>query len=293
LIAIFATLLFSSAPAGIRAVGLDAFALGICRLGLASLGMTALLAWHWPRTREHLRQWNRRTTRALLLVGLTFGVHWALFFVSIKLGGAAIGAIGYSTYGVHLIVLGWVFGRGRVTAIDVVGLLLAAVGTWLLMPEFSLGNAQTLGLVIGILSGLACAFLPLLHQHYADIDGNLRAWGQFTFALVVFACLQPWAHWEQLDAGDVPLILYLGLVVAFIGHGMWVHATTALSTTTTSILSYLYLPLSLVMTSLTLGEQLSGRAMLGTALVLVANALVLGNGRRRGTLSLGRQALDP
>jgi len=284
LLALAATLLFSSAPASIRTVGLDSFALGICRLGLASLGMTTLLAWRLPQTRTMLAQWNWRTTRALFFVGLAFGTHWLLFFLSIKIGSAAIGTIGFSTYGLHLIVLGWLLGHGRVTPIDLVGLLLACAGTWLVMPEFRIENDQTLGLIIGILSGLAAAFLPLLHQHYADIHGNLRAWGQFTFALLVFACCQPWAQWNLFQTSDIPLILYLGLGIALVGHGLWVHATTALSTTTTSILSYLYLPLSLVVGYLTIGEQLAGRALVGTALVLIANALVLFNGHRRGML---------
>ena len=266
-------------------MGLDAFALGICRLGLASLGMTVLLACRWTETRSLLEQWNWRTTRALLFVGLIFGVHWVLFFLSIKIGSAAIGTIGFTTYGLHLILLGWLLGRGRVTGIDLVGLTLACAGTWLVMPELSLKNDQTLGLAIGILSGLAAALLPLLHQYYADIDVNLRAWGQFTFALLVFACCQRWAVWD-LQTHDVPLILYLGLGIALVGHGLWVHAITVLSTTTTSILSYLYLPLSLVLGYLTLGEQLAGRALLGTSLILIANALVLLSGHRRGTLNI-------
>ena len=248
--------------------------------------MTALLAWRWPQTQLAFARWDGRTWRALVLVGIAFGLHWLTFFLSIKIGSAAIGTIGFSTYGLHLIVLGWLLGRGRVTPIDVVGLGLACVGTWLIMPEFSLANDQTLGLAIGVLSGLFAAFLPLLHQHYADINGNLRAWGQFTFALPIFVGCLPWADWGRFQMSDLPLILYLGLGIALVGHGMWVHATTALATTTTSILSYLYLPMSLAVGYLTLGEQLSGRALAGTALVLVANALVIVGGHRRGTLKL-------
>ena len=285
LVALFATLLFASAPSSIRAVHFDTVALGICRLGIASFGMTVLLALRWPRTRTYLQQWNWRTTRALLLVGLAFGIHWLLFFLSIKIGSAAIGTIGFSTYGLHLIVLGWLLGRGHVSAIDLAGLLLACLGTWLLIPELSFDNERTVGLLIGILSGLAAALLPLLHQHYADIDGNLRAWGQFTMALPVFLCCLPLARWDYRPQ-DFLLVLYLGLGIALVGHGLWIHAITALSTTTISILSYLYLPLSLIVGYLTLGEQMAGRALLGTALVLLANAMVIASQHRRGTLKI-------
>lgn len=245
--------------------------------------MSAFLAFRRTTTGSLLQSWNSRTAKALLLVGLAFGIHWLTFFMSIKTANAAIGAIGFSTYGIHLIVLGWLFRRGRVIGIDVVGLVLACVGTWLLIPEFSFQNDHTIGLLIGIFSGFAAALLPLLHQHYADIDGNLRAWGQFTFALIVFGCLQPWAAWN-LQMKDVPLILYLGLGIALVGHGLWVHAITALSTTTTSILSYLYLPMSLLISFVALGEKMSGRALLGTGLVLVANAIVIYSQHRRGAM---------
>ena len=121
---------------------------------------------------------------------------------------------------------------------------------------------------------MAAAVLPLLHQRYADVDGNLRTWGQFTFALPVFLCFLPQAQW-QAQPSDLLLILYLGLVVTLVGHGLWIQAITVLSTTTTSVLSYLYLPGSLLFGYVALGEKLSGRMLLGTFCVLVANALVL------------------
>jgi drug/metabolite transporter (DMT)-like permease len=272
--ALVATLFFCSAPACVRSVGLNAYSLGIARLGLASLGMFAILGWQGKLAPGEVRNWPARTWRALLLVGLAFGCHWLLFFLSIKLASADIGAIGFSTYGIHLLFLGWLLGLGTVTAVDVGGLLLALVGTMLLVPEFNLRNEHTLGLIAGVLSGLAAALLPLLHQRYADVDNNLRTWGQFTFALPVFLVFWPLSDWH-LDSRDVALVLYLGLGIALVGHGLWIQATTALSTTTTSILSYLYLPSSLVFSYFAIGERLTARMLVGACCVLVANALVL------------------
>ena len=274
--AFFTVLIFSSAPACVKAVSLNTTTQGIVRLGLASLGMTLFLLARGKLTLAEFKSWDRRTWRTLLLVGFAFGIHWLLFFSSIKLANAAIGAIGFSTYGLHLLLLGWLLGFGKVSRLDIVGLLLACVGTYLLIPEFSFENNHTVGLTVGILSGLAAAVLPLIHQQNAQIDVNIRTWGQFTFALPMFFLLWPYTDWTIIPS-EIPLILWLGLGIALFGHGMWVHVTTELSTTTVSILSYLYLPMSLIFGYLALGdsEKLSGRMLIGTILVLIANGLVM------------------
>jgi drug/metabolite transporter (DMT)-like permease len=274
--AFLTVVIFSSAPACVKMVSLNTTTQGVVRLGLASLGMTLFLVAKRKLTWAEFKSWERRTWRTLALVGFAFGVHWLLFFSSIKLATAAIGAIGFSTYGLHLLLLGWALGFGKVKALDVVGLLLACLGTYLLIPEFSFQNDHTLGLIVGILSGLAAAVLPLIHQQNAHVNVHLRAWGQFAFALPLFFVLWPYTEWTIVPQ-EIPIILWLGLGIALIGHGMWVHVTTELSTTTVSILSYLYLPTSLIFGYLALGEseKLSGRMLVGTSLILIANALVL------------------
>ncbi len=282
--ALLATFIFASTPSCVRAVGLDTFSLGIVRLCMASLAMTLVLVVQRKLTVAKLRRWSPATWRAMAFAGLAFGLHWILFFLSIKIASATVGAIGFSTYGLHLIVLGWLFGYSRVTSIDLLGLALALVGTLLLVPEFSLQNQTTLGLAIGTLSGLAAACLPLIHQRYATVDVHLRTWGQFLFALLLFLCFWPFAHWETFDPDDLLLLLYLGLGITWIGHGLWVQVSSVLSTTTISILSYLYLPASLIICHLALGERLSGRMWIGTVLVLSANSLVLWNQARTRSL---------
>ena len=274
--ALVALLFFCSAPAGVKFVEMNAYTLGIARLGMASIGVLAMLTWQRKISWQQVRNWNKRTWQAMLLVGLAFGMHWLLFFLSIKWANADIGAIGFSTYGVHLLLLGWLLKLGRVTKLDLVGIALALLGTLLLVPEFTLANEQTLGLIVGVASGLAAAALPLLHQHYADVDNDLRTWGQFTFALPLFFLFFSKTDW-QVTPSDWLVVMYLGFGVALIGHGLWIQAITALSTTTTSILSYLYLPGSLLINFLVLGQQMTGNMILGAICVLIANALVLWN----------------
>ena len=231
-----------------------------------------------------LRTWRRRQWVALTYIGLAFGLHWLTYFQSIKLASAAVGVIGFSTYGVHLIVLSWLFGRDRPTLLELAGLAAACVGTLVLVPEFRLGNQQTLGLVWGVLSGLCGAFLPLLHQNYSEIDDDVRTWGQFTFALPLFMVLAPGADWT-MGTNDVLLVAYISLGVTVVGHLLWVQATTVLSTTSISLLSYLYLPGGLIFGYFAIGETLTGRMLIGAGLVFAANIVTLWTRARRGRLA--------
>ena len=282
--ALTATLIFASAPPCVRATGLDAVSLGIVRLALASGAMSVALILNGKLNLSLLRSLPARTWWSLVLVGAIFGVHWLLFLSSIKLASAAVGAIGISTYGLQLLLLGWILRFSRVSILGACGVGMATVGTLLLVAEFRFQDQLTLGLVLGILSGLAAACLPLLHQYHDTVDVELRTWGQFTFALVVFLGCWPFTQWETFQPRDIPLLLYLGLGVAWIGHGLWVKAVSSLSTNTTSILSYLYLPTTLAFGYVTLGETISGKMLVGTLMILVANALVVYSQARNRTL---------
>src|SRR5262245_32276396 len=158
----------------------------------------------------------RREWVAMAAMGVLFGLHWLTYFLSIKVGSASIGTLGFSTYGAQLPFLGWLFGFGRPRAAAVFGAVLALVGTWLCVPTGGWGGAAAIGLAIGVVSGGSYALLPLLHQRHAHMDHEIRTWAQFMFGLPVFGVLAPWSHWT-FGWSDFWLVIHLGLVVTLIG----------------------------------------------------------------------------
>ena len=75
---------------------------------------------------------------------------------------------------------------------------------------------------------------------------------------------------------DVLLMIHLGLVVTLIGHLLWVKATTELPLETTSVLSYLQLPVTLAMNWLLVSIASRCRWLGGATLIVLANVLALG-----------------
>jgi drug/metabolite transporter (DMT)-like permease len=278
--ALVATVLFGSVPAAIRLIELDSIALGIVRLVLGTVGMGVFMTLQRRSSLGAFWAEVRREWWVIVAMGLLFGLHWLTYFLSIKWSSASIGTLGFSTYGAQLPLLGWAFGFGRPSRAALVGAAFALVGTWLCLPAADWSTLWTsrdaVGLAIGVISGTSYAFLPLLHQRHSHMDHEIRTWAQFALALPVFVPLVPWATWSFTGL-DLLLMFYLGVIVTLIGHFLWVRATTELPIETTSILSYLQLPVTLAMNWLLLAsEQITLPMLTGAGLIVLANALALG-----------------
>jgi len=267
--------MMGAVPIIIRHVAANPWTIGLVRLGVATVGMALIV---------HLtRRWvtpTRSEIKALAIIGVLFGAHWALYFLSIKASSAAIAVIGQSTFGVHLVVLGWVIGHHRVERVDVVALGCAVAGALMVAPRWSLQNQDTVGLLLGIVSSFFYAFLPILHQRLAHLSSAMRVLGQFAFGLLVFLPSLPAARW-QFSPGDWFWLMVLAVVCTLIQHTLWTRLTTRLPTLTTSVLFYLAVPVTLIFGATLLGEHISGWMLAGAALIVSGNLLAV-FGRRAG-----------
>lgn len=268
---LFALLLFGSVPCTIRFIQLDSIAIGIVRLSLAAIGLGIIVRLKQSHTISIL---SKREWFLTILAGLAFGLHWLFYFLGIKLSSASLGALGFSTYGAQLIVLSWLLNINEITIRHVIGVILAIVGSIVLIPEFQLHSNITIGLLSGFLSGTFYALLPVIHKKNNSIPDDIRALGQFVFALCIFIPLTPFATWEA-SAFEWSLALYLGLIVTLIGHTLWVQASTALPTYTTSVISYLYLPAAVFLSWLLLDEEITPAILAGGILIISGNLVAL------------------
>ena len=262
-------LLMAAVPIFIKFTQANAYTIGVFRLSVA-----AVLAFILFGVVRHLRSMGRRHWWVLVATGLVFGLHWLLYFISIKKATPSIAILGMSSYGIHLIFLGWAF-RGQVpTVFDGLAVLVAVLGIYLLVPVFSFESNITLGLFLGIVSGFFFALLPVIHQRNADLPNGVRSFGQYTFALLVFLPMAGQTEW-QLRWADWGGLLYLAIAGTFVAHSLWVRVTTRLPTTTSSLIFYLTVPMTMVMSYFFLGEQFTPSRLGGAACIIAANCLGL------------------
>ena len=258
----------ATVPLCVKATQADAIVIGIVRLGVAA----ALVALFFVPAKQWRQLVAPQTWPQLLTIGLLFGLHWILYFWAIKLSNASLGSIGLSTYSISVMGISFFLQRHRPSLAEWLMLGLAFLGTFLVIPQFSLQNQYTLGFLLAILSGFVYAWLPFLHQKTAHISLSLRTLGQYIFALPVFLIFLPQAQWRGLTSQDWQILAILATVGTFFGHSLWVRATSRLPTQSTRMLYFLYLPASVLLSTHFLGETLSPSILLGAALVLGSSA---------------------
>lgn len=272
-----ALLLFGCIPVIVRSISANAFTIGIFRLAVATAGLGAVMVF-----RRQLRRVPARDVARLAVIGFLFFAHWLTLFLGVKASSASIGALGLSTYGAHLLILGALFGVAHIRAADVVAVATAAAGAILVVPSFNLENDVALGMLLSSTSALLYASLPLLHQRWSHIDDNSRALGQFAFALAFFLLFLGKADWT-LTRRDWGGLLFLAIGVTLIGHSLWVRVTTRLPPSSTSIIYYANIPIAIALGAVALGERLTPRSLLGGALIIGAGVYGLAQRRRRAT----------
>ncbi|HYH08483.1 MAG TPA: DMT family transporter [Thermoanaerobaculia bacterium] len=263
--AVLALLLFGCIPVVVKSIDANPYTIGIFRLAVATLAFGSFMA-----VRRRLHRVHARDLGRLAVIGALFFGHWITLFFAIKISSASIGAIGLSTYGVDLLLLGAIFAGQRIHMTDVVAVIVAAVGAILVVPSFTLSNATAAGMLLACLSALMYASLPLLHQRWSAIPTDTRTLGQFGFALAFFLLFAPRTDWT-LTARDWAGLLFLAIGVTLVAHSFWVRVTTRLSPSATSIIYYGNIPFAILSSVLLLEEPLTVRTMSGALLIIVGS----------------------
>lgn len=259
--------MLGTVPVTIKAVGANPWTIGFARLLLATACVTIFL----KGGRGFLAR-SASEKKVLMLMGFVFSVHWAIYFVSIKMTDASAAAIGAATYGVHVSILGRIFLRQAPTPSQWASLLIAFGGAILVVDDFSLNSAVTAGFYLSVFSGFLYALLPVLHQRNSHIPVNLRTFSQYAFALPLFILLLPKTDWN-LEAVDWWRLAHLGIIATFIAHSLWIRCASTLPTFVSGMIYYLYVPSAMLLSAWLLQEDIQPSRILGAVLIVGASCL--------------------
>ncbi|MCG8612401.1 MAG: DMT family transporter [Pseudomonadales bacterium] len=262
--------------------GIDAneATIGFARLAIGTFGIALLMM-----ARREFRQISRRELFWLASLGIMFAVHWYLYFWSIKRAGAALAAIAVCTFGIHLLLVNRVAYGDRIRRIDLCAVAIAIGGVMIATPFHADSFEQGIGFIVGVFSGFLYACLPPINRQIAHLPTNFRALGQFGFGFIGFLFLWPLTEWQTLQQHDWYGLLALGVICTIGAHTLWNKVSTELPGNLTAVISYLYIPLAMLLSALFLDEAITWQMVAGATLIITANLLVALTPKAKSALS--------
>ena len=245
-------------------LALPATVIVLGRTGFATLALGLVLI----GGEQTLRLRSRRDGLGMVLLGGLLAFHWVSFFYSIQLATVAIGLLTFSSFPVFVTLLEpllfktpWRWRDGAIAA-------LVVVGVTLVIPDYRLGSATTVGAIWGLLSGLSFALLQLLNKGYRQRYSALAiAFYQDGFAFLSLLGVAPLAS-LALSAREVGLLLVLGVLCTALAHTLFIESLAVLRTQTASVISALEPVYGIALAALLLGELPALRTLVGGAIIL-------------------------
>lgn len=245
-------------------LALPATVIVLGRTGFATLALGLVLI----GGEQTLRLRSRRDGLGMVLLGGLLAFHWVSFFYSIQLATVAIGLLTFSSFPVFVTLLEpllfktpWRWRDGAIAALVVVGVALV-------IPDYRLGSATTVGAIWGLLSGLSFALLQLLNKGYRQRYSALAiAFYQDGFAFLSLLGVAPLAS-LALSAREVGLLLVLGVLCTALAHTLFIESLAVLRTQTASVISALEPVYGIALAALLLGELPALRTLVGGAIIL-------------------------
>jgi drug/metabolite transporter (DMT)-like permease len=212
---------------------------------------------------------------ALAANGLILAVHWVAFFAAIQVSTVAIGLLGFASFPLFVIVLERLLlgRRWKVPEAATAVLVVAGLGT--LVPALTLADRAVQGLALGVLSGLAFAWLTVRNRALGASRRPLAvALWQNAFAALCLAPLvfRPGQQSIVLTPATLGLILLLGAACTALAHTLFIASLSRLSAHTASVVTGLESVYGIALAALLLREIPDVRTCVG-ALLLVGAAI--------------------
>ncbi|NHF59257.1 EamA family transporter [Flavobacteriaceae bacterium TP-CH-4] len=232
----------------------------------ALLALLFLLGYcKWKGLSFRLRQ---KDVWPIILSGFLMCLHWTTYFKSLQLSNVAIGMLSLFTYPVWTAFLEPLFLKTRFQKIHLLLGILVLAGIYLLVPEISFGNSQTLAIGFGICSALCYAVRNLiLKTKVAIYQGSvLMSYQLFITCIVLF----PTYFFYDLGpvVGQWKGLLGVALITTAMGHTMFINTFRSFSVTTISILSSIQPVYGIIIGVLFMAEIPYWSTVLGGILIL-------------------------
>lgn len=217
-----------------------------------------------------LRLRNGKDHLIAIGLGMMMAAHWVSYFAAMQYASVSVGLIALFTFPVITVLLEPVFERTTLLWQDISSALVVLCGVYLLVPEISLDNDISLGVLIGIISALLYALRNLFHRKYFCHYSGAQAMAYQT--LVICFCLAVFISDDIYLADNLTwfYLLLLGTVFTALPHALIAASLKHLRAKTFSLVACMQPLYGVILAVLILNEQPRWQTLVGGILVISA-----------------------
>ncbi|RMF90256.1 MAG: DMT family transporter [Planctomycetota bacterium] len=219
--------------------------------------------------RQPVRIRSVRHYGVMAALGFCLCMHWALYFMALKISTAAVAILAIHTYPVITALIEPFLFREKLKGLDVLLAVLVFSGVAIMTPSPDPSNATTRGILLGIASGLFFMVRNLLTRKYVQQYSSSML--MFWQVLVTGVLLLPVVLVDR-ETGYVPrdvgLLFLLGIVFTALPHTLFSASFRHLSAKTVGVLATLLPLYAGILGYFIHGETVTWRTLIGGAVIL-------------------------
>ncbi|MBO7923260.1 DMT family transporter [Alteromonas sp. K632G] len=220
---------------------------------------------------ENLALASRKDYLIAIGLGILMALHWVTYFAAMQYSSVSVGMIALFTFPVITVLIEPFFEKVSLVWQDIVSALTVIAGVYFIVPETSLDNDITLGVLIGVGSAVLYAFRNLIHRKHFKQYSGAKAMAWQTLVIAIF--LLPTGSNEIANASLSAwlMLLLLGTVFTALPHALIAASLRHLRAKTFSLIACMQPFYGVILAVLLLDENPSGNTLLGGILITSAS----------------------
>lgn len=217
---------------------------------------------------------KKRDYSYVIVAGIILAIHWFTFLQAIQIATVAIGTITFATFPIFVTFLEPLIYHEKLEIKNVTIAIIMFAGVLITVPEFSLANQMTLGIVVGMISAFSYAILCLFNRYLSlNYSGTIIClYEQGVATIILFPTI--FFVTTTINSLDLGAIIFLGIVCTAIAHSIYVNSLKKIKVQTASIISSMESVYSIIFAFLLLNEMMAFKELLG-GLIIIGVAIYL------------------
>lgn len=204
------------------------------------------------------------------LLGCLLAAHWVSYFYAMQVSTVAVGVIALYTFPVITVFLEPFFHGEKPHIIDIVSSIAVLFGIYVIVPEFSLDDSTTIGVLSGIFSAFMISLRNIMQRRYfSGYKASQALFYQVSVVVLVLFSFTEIATFE-IEYKQWWLLILLGIVFTALPHTLFAHGLLHLKAKSASLIACVQVVYAAVFAAVLLGESLSWNVVIGGLIVISA-----------------------